>query len=68
MRYISLDELRLINLAVAQIDRDEWDEDTQTYVEQATGDTFDRIVVNGIVTLKYSNVLLIGVKPDGIGS
>lgn len=68
MRYISLDELRLINLAVAQIDRDEWDEDTQAYVEQATGETFDRIVVNGIVTLKYSNVLLIGVKPDGTGS
>jgi hypothetical protein len=65
MRYISYEELRIIAKACDRIAMDRFDEQYQQQAEMAIGDTLDSIVVDGVKTLKYSNVLLIGIQPVG---
>lgn len=62
MRYITKDELRIIWKAVERIENDTFDEQYKTQVEMALGDTMDVVNCGGIKTLKYSNVLLIGIE------
>lgn len=63
MRYITIAELGLLDLAAYAVLDDCWDEEYQRELELKIGDTVDLIICDGVWTLKYSNVLLIGVKP-----
>lgn len=61
MRYITVDELRIIERAASKIAVDRFAEFKDMY-EKKIGDTLDEIIIDGVKTLKYSNILLIGVR------
>jgi hypothetical protein len=65
MRYITVEELRIIAKACDKIAMDRFDHQYQQQVEMALGDTLDMIIVDGVKTLKYSNVLMIGIQAVG---